>query len=33
MDPVGLNGTQFESHDMQKWNIPTDRAQRVDEKN
>ena len=23
----------FENLDMQKWNIPTDKAQRVDEKN
>ena len=29
-DPMELN---FESLEMQKWNIPTDRAQKVDEKN
>ena len=29
-DPMELN---FEGLEMQKWNIPTDRAQRVDEKN
>ena len=23
----------FEGYEMQKWNIPTDRAQRIDEKN
>ena len=23
----------FEGHEMQKWNIPTDRAQKVDQKN
>ena len=28
--PKELN---FEGLEMQKWNIPTDRAQRVDEKN
>ena len=27
---VGLN---FEGLELQKWNIPTDRAQRLDEKN
>ena len=29
-DPMGLN---FEGLEMQKWNTPTDRAQRIDEKN
>ena len=29
-DPMKLN---FDSLEMQKWNIPTDRAQRVDRKN
>ena len=29
MDPTELN---FEGLEMQKWNIPTDRAHRVDEK-
>ena len=29
-DPMELN---FESLEMQKWNIPTDRSQKVDEKN
>ena len=29
-DPMELN---FEGLEMQKWNIPKDKAQRVDEKN
>ena len=29
-DPMELN---FKVLEMQKWNVPTDRAQRVDEKN
>ena len=29
-DPMDLN---FEGLELQEWNIPTDRAQRVDEKN
>ena len=29
-DPIEVN---FEGLEMQKWNIPTDRVQRVDEKN
>ena len=28
----GPHGTEFEGLEMQKWNIPTDRAQKVDEK-